>query len=122
MHRAALQGLKTVGNKLSAKEEEAYRNKGIHNQDHHAVTTVLGIEAEVDDLERHHQGDTTVQSIKEPDDPELPTKHMTTKTTKRRWGRHALPRGSASRQYPKVSNYPMISKSMMDLRSHGHGF
>jgi hypothetical protein len=28
MHRAALQGLKMVGNKLSAKEEEAYRNKG----------------------------------------------------------------------------------------------
>jgi hypothetical protein len=30
MHQAALQGLKMVGNKLSAKEEEAYRNKGIH--------------------------------------------------------------------------------------------
>jgi hypothetical protein len=30
MHRAELQGLKMVGNKLSAKEEEAYRNKGIH--------------------------------------------------------------------------------------------
>jgi hypothetical protein len=30
MHRAALQGLKMVGNKLSAKEEEAYRNKETH--------------------------------------------------------------------------------------------
>jgi hypothetical protein len=30
MHRAALQGLKMVDNKLSAKEEEAYRNKGTH--------------------------------------------------------------------------------------------
>jgi hypothetical protein len=30
MHRAALQGLRMVGNKLSAKEEEAYRNKGTH--------------------------------------------------------------------------------------------
>jgi hypothetical protein len=29
IHWAALQGLKMVGNKLSAKEEEAYRNKGI---------------------------------------------------------------------------------------------
>jgi hypothetical protein len=28
MHQAALNGLKMVGNKLSAKEEEAYRNKG----------------------------------------------------------------------------------------------
>jgi hypothetical protein len=30
MHHAALNGLKMVGNKLSAKEEEAYRNKGTH--------------------------------------------------------------------------------------------
>jgi hypothetical protein len=30
MHRAALNGLKMVGNKLSAKEKEAYRNKGTH--------------------------------------------------------------------------------------------
>jgi hypothetical protein len=30
MHRVALQGLKMVGNKLSAKEEEAYHNKGTH--------------------------------------------------------------------------------------------
>jgi hypothetical protein len=30
MHQAALNGLKIVGNKLSAKEEEAYRNKGTH--------------------------------------------------------------------------------------------
>jgi hypothetical protein len=30
MHRAALQGLRMVGNKLTAKDEEAYRNKGTH--------------------------------------------------------------------------------------------
>jgi hypothetical protein len=30
MHRAALQGLRLVGNKLSAKEEEAQRNDGAH--------------------------------------------------------------------------------------------
>jgi hypothetical protein len=30
MHRAALQGLRMVGNKLTAKEEEAYHNKGTH--------------------------------------------------------------------------------------------
>jgi hypothetical protein len=28
MHRAALQGLRLVGNKLTSKDEEAYRNKG----------------------------------------------------------------------------------------------
>jgi hypothetical protein len=30
MHQAALQGLKMVDNKLSAKEEEAHQNKGTH--------------------------------------------------------------------------------------------
>jgi hypothetical protein len=30
MHRAALQGLRMVGNKLIAKEEEAHCNKGAH--------------------------------------------------------------------------------------------
>jgi hypothetical protein len=30
MRRAALNGLKMVGNKLSAKQEEAYHNKGTH--------------------------------------------------------------------------------------------
>jgi hypothetical protein len=30
MHRATLQGLGMVGNKLTAKDEEAYRNKGTH--------------------------------------------------------------------------------------------
>jgi hypothetical protein len=30
MHRAALQGLRLVGNKLTSKDEEAYHNKGTH--------------------------------------------------------------------------------------------
>jgi hypothetical protein len=30
MHRVALEGLRMVGNKLTAKEEEAYHNKGTH--------------------------------------------------------------------------------------------
>jgi hypothetical protein len=77
---------------------------------------------EVDDLKHHHQGDIKVQSIEEPEDPGLPTNHTITKMMKRRCGRHALLIGFAPRQYPKVSNYPMISKNMMDLRSHSHGF
>jgi hypothetical protein len=30
MHRAALQGLRMLGNKLTAKDKEVYRNKGTH--------------------------------------------------------------------------------------------
>jgi hypothetical protein len=58
---------------------------------------VLDTEVEVADLERHHLDDTIVQRTKEPDNPELPTEHMTMKAMKKRWGRHALPVGFASR-------------------------
>jgi hypothetical protein len=77
---------------------------------------------EVDDLERHHQDDITVQRTREPDDLELLIERITAKTMKRRWGRHALLVGFASRQYPKVSNYLMTNKNTTDLRSHSHGF
>jgi hypothetical protein len=59
--------------------------------------------------------------MEEPEDPGLQAKHTTTKMTKRRWGHRALPTGFTPCQYPKVSNYPMISKNMMDPRSHSHG-
>jgi hypothetical protein len=115
MHRATLQGLKMVGNKLSAKEEEAHHNKGTHKpMSPHAITTVLSIEVVADDLEHHHQGDTKARSMEEPEGPGLPP-------MKRRWGHRALLIGFAPCQYPMVSNYPMISKSTMDLRSHSHG-
>jgi hypothetical protein len=58
--------------------------KELTNQGYHAITTVLGTEVAIDNLERHHLGDIKVQSIKEPEDPGLPTKHMTMKMTKRR--------------------------------------
>jgi hypothetical protein len=121
MHRAALQGLKMVGNKLSAKEEEHTAIKERINQGHHAVTTVLGTEVVAGDLEHHHQGNTKTRSMEEPEDPGLPPKHMTTKTMKRRWGHRALLIGFAPCQYLRVSNYLMINKNMMDLRSHSHG-
>jgi hypothetical protein len=122
MHRAALQGLKMVGNKLSAKEEEAHRNKGTHkprSQGRH-------------NSPRHRSGSrrSRTPSQKRHKSPKhggtrrsrTPTKrNMTTKTMKSRWGHRALLIGFALRQYPRVSNYPMISKSTMDLRSHCHG-
>jgi hypothetical protein len=48
--------------------------------------------------------------MEEPEDLGLQTKHMITKTTKKRWGHCALLIEFAPRQYPRVSNYPMISK------------
>jgi hypothetical protein len=36
-------------------------------------------------------------------------------------GHHALPAGFAPHQFPRGSNYLMISKSTMDHRNHSHG-
>jgi hypothetical protein len=91
------------------------------NPDHQAVTIVLGAEAGVDDPGHHHQNTATAQGTKEPKDLSLPRKRTTTKTTKRRWELHALLAEFAALPYPKDSNYPMISRNMMDLMSHSHG-
>jgi hypothetical protein len=53
--------------------------------------------------------------------PGLPPRHATAKTTKKRWEHHALLIEFAPHQYPRVSNYPMIIKIMMDPKSRNHG-
>jgi hypothetical protein len=60
------------------------------NQDHHTVTTVLGIKAEVDNLNLHHQDITAVHDTKEAEGLDLQSMHTNAKTTKRRWQFHAL--------------------------------
>jgi hypothetical protein len=91
------------------------------NPDHHTVTVVLDAEAGVDNPGNHHQNATTAQDTEEPEDPSLPGKRTTIKTMKRRWEHHALLAEFTALPYPKDSNYPMISRNMMDLRSHSHG-
>jgi hypothetical protein len=89
--------------------------------DHHAITTVLGTGVVADDLGQHHQNTTKAQDMEEPEGPELPPGHMTTKTMKKRWAHRSLLAVFAPHQYPKVSNYPMIGKNMIDPMSHHHG-
>jgi hypothetical protein len=91
------------------------------NLDHHTVTIVLDIGAEVDDPGYHHQSTTKSQGTEEPEDPNLPIRHTTTKATKKRWEHHALLVEFAPLPCPKDLNYPMISRNTMDLRSHIHG-
>jgi hypothetical protein len=91
------------------------------NPDHHAVTSVLGTRVVADDLGHHRQDTTKAQSREEPEGPGLPPRHTTTKTTKKRWKHCALLIEFAPHQYPRVSNYPMTSKSMMDPRSRNRG-
>jgi hypothetical protein len=44
------------------------------------------------------------------------------KMMKKRWVRYALPEGFAEREYPKDSNYHMISKSMMGHKNLDYGY
>jgi hypothetical protein len=110
-----------VGNKLKAKDKEAYRNKERINLGHHAITIVLGAGVVADDLGHHRQDTTKAQSMEEPEGPVLPPRHTTMKTTEKRWERRALLIEFAPHQYPKVSNYPTTIKSTMDPRSRSHG-
>jgi hypothetical protein len=96
--------------------------KGCINPDHHTIIAVLGAGVVADDLGHRRQDITKAQSMEEPEDPGLPPRHTTTKTTKKRWEHRALLIEFAPHQYPRVSNYPTISKSMMDPRSRNHGY
>jgi hypothetical protein len=89
--------------------------------DHHAITIVLGTGVVVDDLAHLRQGTTKARGTEEPEDAILPPRHMITKTTKKRWEHRALLAKFAPRLYQKDSNYHMISRNMMGLRSRSHG-
>jgi hypothetical protein len=95
MHRAALNVLKMVATSYQQKKRRHITRRKHTRQDHLAVTIVLGAEAVVDDLERHHQNSMGVQSMEELEDLDLQTEGTAMKTTKRRWEHHALPIGFA---------------------------
>jgi hypothetical protein len=121
MHRAALNGLNMVGHKLLAKGEEAYHHKEVHKTwkctKHIAITTVLGVEAASNDLDRHHQNSTV-----ELEDHDPQKKNTTMKMTKKRWGHRALPEGFIPLQFPRYSGYLMINKSTTGHRNHNHDY
>jgi hypothetical protein len=91
------------------------------NPDHHAITAVLGAGVVANDLGHYRQDTTKAQSMEEPKGLGLPPRHTTTNMTKKRWERRALLIEFAPHQYPRASNYPTISKSMMDPRSRNRG-
>jgi hypothetical protein len=121
MHRAALNVLKMVATSYQQKKRRHITRRKHTRQDHLTVTIVLGAEAVVDDLDRHHQNSMGVQSMEELEDLDLQTEGTAMKTTKRRWEHRALPVGFTLRQYPRGSNYLMINKNTTDHRNHSHG-
>jgi hypothetical protein len=59
--------------------------------------------------------------MEEPEDLDLQIESTAMKTTKMRWGHHALLVEFAPRKYPRGSNYLMTNKNTTDHRSHSHG-
>jgi hypothetical protein len=121
MHRAALNGLKMVGNKLSAKEEEAYRNKGTHKprspRRHNSPRHRSGSRRSRTPSPRRHRSPKYGGTRRS----RSPNKTYDYEDDEKEMGHHALPTGFAPRQYPKVSNCPMTNKNTTDPRSHNHG-
>jgi hypothetical protein len=118
MHRTALNELKMVGNKLSAKEEEAYRNKGTQkprSPRHHSSP-------------RHRSGSrrsrtpSPGQHKKGTRRYRTPNKAYDYEDDEKEMGAPCFTHRVRITPVPKGSNYPIISKNMMDLRSHNHGF
>jgi hypothetical protein len=122
MHWAALQGLKMVGKKLSAKEEEVYRNKGTHKprspRRHNSPRHRIGSRRSRTPSPGRYNNPKNKGTRRS----RTPNRAYDYEDDEKEMGRHALPIGFASHQYPKVSNYPMTNKSMTVLKSHSHGF
>jgi hypothetical protein len=121
MDRAALQGLRMVGNKLTAKEEEAHRNKGTHKprspRRHNSPQHRSDSRRSRTPSPRRHKSSKHGGTQRS----RTPTKAYDYEDTKKRWGRRALLTEFTPHQYPRVSNYPTTSKNMTNLRSHNHG-
>jgi hypothetical protein len=98
------------------REKKHIITKKYTKQGHLAVTIVLGVEAANIDLDRRHQSNTVELEDRSPQ-----TKGVTMKTTKKRWGHHALPVGFAPPQCLRDSSYLMISKNMTGHKNHNHG-
>jgi hypothetical protein len=120
MHRAALQGLRLVGNKLTTKEEEAYRKKGMHKP-----------------RSPHHHNSPRRRSRSRWSRSPSPKYYKSPRhggtwrpsqqgirlwrRWKKRWEHHALLAEFTPHLCPKYSNCPMISRNTTNLRSHSHG-
>jgi hypothetical protein len=121
MHRAALQGLRMVGNKLTAKEEEARRNKGTHKprspRHHNSPRRRSGSRRSRSPSPRWHKSPKHGETQRS----KTPTKAYDYEDDEKEMGCRALLIEFAPQQYPRVSNCPMTSKSMMDLRILSHG-
>jgi hypothetical protein len=110
-----------VGNKLTAKDEDTYRNKGTHkprspchhNSPQHRSSSRRSRSSSPKYHKNPRQGGTRRSRT--------PTRAYDYEDDEKEMGASGLLAEFAPHQYPKVSNYPMISKNTLDPRSHHLG-
>jgi hypothetical protein len=106
MHRAALQGLRMVGNKLTAREEEAHRNKGAHKSRtprcHNSPRHRSGNRRSRTPSPRRHKSPKHGGTRRS----RTPTKAYDYEDDEKEMGCRALLTGFAPRQYPKGFKLP----------------
>jgi hypothetical protein len=120
MHQAALQGLRLVENKLTAKEEETCHTEGTHKPRspcHHNIPRCR--------CRSRRSRSPSPKTLQQPTARRNPKIQVSWESVRlwirqKEMGHHALLAEFAALPYPKDSNYPMISRNMMDLRSHSH--
>jgi hypothetical protein len=121
MHRATLQGLRLLGNKLTAREEEPRCHEGTHKprspRCHNSPRHRGRSRRSMSPSPKHYNSPQHQRTQRS----KPPNMHMTMKTTKRIWGCHALLTEFAEPPYPKNLNYPMISRNTTGPRSRDHG-
>jgi hypothetical protein len=121
MHRAALQGLRMVGNKLTSKDEEAYQNKGTHKprspRRHNSPQHRSSSRRSRSSSPKYHKSPRHGGTQRS----RTPTRAYNHKDDEKEMGTSCFTRRVRTTPVPKVSNYPMISKNMMDPRSRHHG-
>jgi hypothetical protein len=121
MHQAALQGLRLVGNKLTAKEEETRRNEGTHkprSARHHSSPRRRSMSRRSRSPSPKHNNNPRHGGTQR---SKSPGKAYNYEDDEKEMGAPCFTRRVRRTPYPMDSNYPMISRNMMDLRSHSHG-
>jgi hypothetical protein len=121
MQRAALNGLKMVGNKLSAKEEEAYHNKGTHKprspRRHNSPRCRSGSRRSRTSSPGRHKS----PKYRGTQRSRSPHKAYDYEDDEKEMGASCFTHRVRTTPVPKGLNCLMISKNMMDPRSHSHG-
>jgi hypothetical protein len=121
MHRATLQGLRLVGNKLIAKEEEMRRNEGTHkprSPRHHNSPRHRSRSRRSRSPSPKHYNSPRYKGTRRSKSPKQTYNY---KDDAKEMGASCFTRRVCRTPYLKDLNYPMTSRSIMGHRSRNHG-